>query len=40
VAFLDRFGTPEVSRRRPYRRGGETAGRPVRYPLSGRAGCP
>ena len=40
VAFLDRFGTPEVSRSRPYRRGGKTAGRPVRYPLSGRAGCP
>ena len=36
MAFLDRFDTPEVRRRRPYRRGGNVAGRPVEYLLSGR----
>jgi hypothetical protein len=40
VTFLDRFSAPKVRRRRPDRRGGKKAGRPVRYRLSSRAGCP
>jgi hypothetical protein len=40
MAFLDRLRLPQIRRRRPCRRGGNPAERPVRYLLSAQVDCP